>query len=1508
MAYYSDSPGGLLPEMDDITLRAFQGVPPKQIFRLNTSNDVFDLCPENLQGSSRCYGVIQWNSIDSDNKVYNYTVRNNNALSKISVNNGRSATDVFVLPLQWAMDKAITNLTQTPLSMPFTSFTNEVEKQRINTVFTNVLINWLSPALFLGMIGVVYHLSGVVAQERELGISNLLSSMGVARSALYLAYHVSFTAVYLLGWIVIAIALGKEVFYSSNIAIVIFYHILSGLSLISFTIFLGGLFKSAQLSGILSSGLCVFLALVCTIQTKVPPNNQGAFQSGAVYALSTLFPPCNYSYFIATISRFQHDEVAANLFNEAPGSNIRLIVIFLTTIFQTVFYFFLAILFEKWIYGIPEPIVTTADDQDNQSANAIQIQELSKVYNTSGVWAKLFRLKNKKRKSQRIIAVSALSLDVRRGQIVCLLGANGSGKTTTLEIISGIQKPSSGNILVAPDSRIGICPQKNVLWDRLTVREHLEIWAGVKGVPVAEIKERTAYYIDHCDLATKETTRSENLSGGQKRKLQLAIMFIGESNLCCIDEVSSGLDPLSRRRIWDIILSKRGNASIILTTHFLDEADLLADNVAMLSKGVLRATGTSVHLKEQMGGGYKVFITHHGTGREEVIRCANAGVALQTIEDLELKGIDYSILGPELESVFLSVAKGDHEGIDYGQQDSEIASQISRQRTAASHLDVEPAAPIGLLGQIFTMFRKRFIIFKRNPLFEFVTLIVPIVVAGATRTFLVSFNTPGCTPNDRQQNQKYAEIDYFNMSLVAGPQDAFASDSNGFSAFLQGINSRNASFTPSIIGGLFLNSTAFVNTTSQYVDYINANYSFLYPGGIFLQDNDQAPYMSYLLNDGDNFGTNTAVFMLNLLTNLRLDGNASVITDYSALQVPFTPNTGDTLQFIVYFGLAMSVAPAFVGLYPTFERLFKVRSMQYSNGLRILPLWSAYTLFSFLWVLVSSVILIIIIGTSSPHLLGVGYLFVVFMLYGLASILFAFIISLFVESQLAAFAVTAAVQAAYFLIYLIVVLSIEAYGNPLTLNRDTEIAHFVLAVFQPVANLARGMFVLINLFGIICKASKPITYMGDILAYGSPIFYLVLQCIVYFGFLIWYESGKFRIRLQWKRWPRKKDVETITGAGTPASFIGVEEEAAVVDRDPDLFDNGLRLSHVSKEFDGKVVVDNVTFGVQEGETFALLGPNGAGKTTTFNMIRGEIAPTSGEIDINNIPIKTEKSLARSRLGVCPQFDAMDKMTVVEILQLYGRLRGLKEINRHVDQIISAVGIERFRNRIAHKLSGGNKRKLSLGIALIGNPSVLLLDEPSSGMDAFAKRIMWRTLHAVSAGKSIVLTTHSMEEADALARRAGILATKLLAVGTTDALRASRGLVYHLHMVCNDAPLTSREDMMQTIEKFQSYFPGAELEDRALQGQIRMSVRLGEGSTLSSVFKMLETGKEDLGIESYSLSRTRLEEVFLQIVGDHNVQEEGYKTRIEEAEEVEEVEEELSGRPGEVTEKKSSTGE
>lgn len=181
--------------------------------------------------------------------------------------------------------------------------------------------------------------------------------------------------------------------------------------------------------------------------------------------------------------------------------------------------------------------------------------------------------------------------------------------------------------------------------------------------------------------------------------------------------------------------------------------------------------------------------------------------------------------------------------------------------------------------------------------------------------------------------------------------------------------------------------------------------------------------------------------------------------------------------------------------------------------------------------------------------------------------------------------------------------------------------------------------------------------------------------------------------------------------------------------------------------------------------------------------------------------------------------------------------------------------------------------------MIGNPSVLLLDEPSSGLDAGAKRNMWDALRQFGKDRSIVLTTHSMEEADALAQRAGIMSTRMLTVGTVDALRNRWGNIYHVQLVMRSAPHTTLEEMGYLRSWIQSHIEGADVEEKTFSGQMRFSVPAqgGRGKGAGQLFRLLESNKEGLGVEYYSIGQTTMDEVFVRIVRKHGGEEENEKS-------------------------------
>jgi ATP-binding cassette, subfamily A (ABC1), member 3 len=201
------------------------------------------------------------------------------------------------------------------------------------------------------------------------------------------------------------------------------------------------------------------------------------------------------------------------------------------------------------------------------------------------------------------------------------------------------------------------------------------------------------------------------------------------------------------------------------------------------------------------------------------------------------------------------------------------------------------------------------------------------------------------------------------------------------------------------------------------------------------------------------------------------------------------------------------------------------------------------------------------------------------------------------------------------------------------------------------------------------------------------------------------------------------------------------------DEEPHLIKVGIQISNLSKIFGTKLAVKNLNLNMYEGQITVLLGHNGAGKTTTMSMLTGLFKPTSGTAFIDGKDICNQMDEARKSLGLCPQHNVLfDELTVEEHFRFFCQLKGIEdksEIERETNKYIAALEMEDKRKSLSNKLSGGMKRKLSIGIALCGNSKIVICDEPTSGMDTSARRALWDLLIEEKKTRTILLTTHHM---------------------------------------------------------------------------------------------------------------------------------------------------------------------
>lgn len=315
-----------------------------------------------------------------------------------------------------------------------------------------------------------------------------------------------------------------------------------------------------------------------------------------------------------------------------------------------------------------------------------------------------------------------------------------------------------------------------------------------------------------------------------------------------------------------------------------------------------------------------------------------------------------------------------------------------------------------------------------------------------------------------------------------------------------------------------------------------------------------------------------------------------------------------------------------------------------------------------------------------------------------------------------------------------------------------------------------------------------------------------------------------------------------------------------------LLDAPLIIKELSKVYEQRtplLAVDKISLAVQRGECFGLLGFNGAGKTTTFKMLTGEEPITSGDAFVGGHSISSDIGKVRQRIGYCPQFDALlDHMTGREMLVMYARLRGIPErhIGACVENTLRGLLLEPHANKLVRTYSGGNKRKLSTGIALLGEPAVIFLDEPSTGMDPVARRLLWDTVaRARESGKAVVITSHSMEECEALCTRLAIMVQgQFKCLGSPQHLKSKFGSGYSLQAKVRSK---GQQEALQDFKAFVNLtFPGSVLEDEH-QGMVHYHLP-GHDLSWAKVFGTLEKAKEKYGVDDYSVSQISLEQVFL----------------------------------------------
>ncbi|XP_004946289.2 ATP-binding cassette sub-family A member 10 [Gallus gallus] len=1364
----------------------------------------------------------------------------------------------------------------------------------------------------------MYFLSvNVVREKKKLKV--LMKLMGLHDMAFWLSWSLLYAIYVLVLSCPLTALVMNETFHNSSFSAILMLFFLYGLACVHLVFMLCSLLRTSKLVG--SLGFLITFLFGClslsVLIEKLPEPLQ--------WFLS-LFCPFAFNVGIAKIFSLERYGIGFSFSNIMEESYFLLSTYIMLT-FDSVLYMLLAIYFDKVLqgkYGIPAPPLFCLKPSywmqsrrgspgeghrgagspeeppgDNvepvplefRGKEAIRLHNIKKTY---------------KKKDKKTEALRGLSFTIYEGQITALLGHSGAGKTTLLNVLSGLTSPSEGSATIYDyklseigdreeiREMVGVCPQFNTQFEVLTVKENLRTFAEIKGIKSKEVEREVQNILELLDISSVQDTQAEKLSGGQKRKLSIGIAMLGNPQVLLLDEPTAGLDPLSRHHVWNLLKEHRAGRVILFSTQFMDEADILADRKAFISRGRLKCVGSSLFLKNKWGIGYhlrihvsdscdvenvtclvkqyvpKVIFSGHGQYElryklplENVNKfpdlfrgldnCSdlgiiNYGVSMTTLEDVFLR-LEEAAVDPEDERVPGEWAEGGARSPEEMEQGSLLLSDTGRMTVSSWALWRQQ---VSAMAWVHFLKLKTSVKNLLSILLLYVVFLLPLILQLVLMTVWQSMGAwELCSSRYFLPLRTRAHDDTTNLLVLN-------STGSGIEDFIHALESQD----------LAVEITSKENITEE----------LKYNGAIKVSREGQSYRFTIFCHME---AINCFPVLVNIISNALLRPFSST----AHIQVWSHPFTSiDNARFWDYF--VSFYLMYMLLLFPGFPPHFAMGYLQdYKTGARaqlqvsgLLPsaYWCGQALVDvpLCWLLLFSMFGLQfamsnkVSGTFSSFFFLITNAFG----YGVSIVFFIYLISFLFRKG----------WNCDFWSFILIVVCIVTFiiSRFMDYAVDIEVSLYLLSLLIPTYS---PLIVMLNSEQIFIEdpsLTEGISNNNILIAIFAPYIHSVV-----FVFLLRYLEMKYgrpvlRQDPIFRIPPRKEnshqhpeepeeedeDVKAEREAVKNAIAAPSQEEKSVI-----------IVSNVYKEYKikkagsvfrkkKKVATKNISFCVKKGEVLGLLGPNGAGKSTVIKMIAGETALTAGQVLLRSRDATPgwPQDHVLAYLGHCPQEDPLwPDLTVHEHLKVYAAVKGVckEDMATVINRIVNALQLQDYLKKPARKLPAGITRKLCFAVCMLGNPSVLLLDEPSTGMDPNGQRCIWKMIHAALSTHETgaVLTTHYMEEAEAVCDRVAILvAGQLRCIGSIQYLKNKFGKGYLLEIKVKDPETT---DLLHA--EILRIFPSAARQER-FPSLLVYKVPMEDALPLSQSFSKLEEVKQNFHLEEYSFSLNTLAQVFLEL--------------------------------------------
>jgi len=1048
-------------------------------------------------------------------------------------------------------------------------------------------------------------------------------------------------------------------------------------------------------------------------------------------------------------------------------------------------------------------------------------------------------------------------------------------------------------------NKLGICPQHDILFPQLTVREHLEMFCYFKGFDVNKIKEEVDNTLKDFRIHDIENVLAGTLSAGQRRKLSIAISVIGGSEVIFLDEPSSGMDITSRRNLWEILKKIIEKRIIILTTHYMEEASVLGNRIGIMAEGVLKCIGTPLFLIEKYGKFLSINIyKEKDANNDKIINFFKS----------KAEGIETEILTQE---ILIRIPKNkpgtDKKNIDiqsfFSELDNKTKSLKIKSYSASMPTLEDVFLNVGSVrmeeeeilksGKIDEAENER-ILFKQKYIKDFTkfekfcydsSVLLKkrgLQIVRDTKTFMLEILCPillvlvGCL---------VVQIDIFKDSEPIQLNSEYLSHFGDQIIYYSSYNDQNKDNVKNYF------DIKQTNVTSDYMAVQGSNeFDSLtnFINKLYEKEKDENSKSNYgsIIDMGSNFGSMeynfiqvvngrarqspmlySYVFLNQILAKNNIKFN------YVHYPLPTTSDNKANSKALNNFCLVFFVSIAFSLIPANFissivsERINNSKHLMRISGVSIFAYWLINFFFELVKYYFTAGICLLILWAFG---FVPSYLYIFYLLYGPPMISITYFFSFLFNSEAAA---------QNFVILFNLVLgslgsTVVIMLRSLEQSSAAKIAAYVLRIIPSFAfgygyNLLLNGKLIMFMDYSIEYLTKPNSLKIALEYAGSDALFLGVMFVVYMvivtiieifaysfsevedGLIEQSEDAKLDKNVQIeidkvneinkvKETRNKKDLEN--GGNTDKMSLNdlndmncINDIISINLYDSDNESNkknkrnnneeiiynqrnlihntnnalnsqndanykninkndySVKIKNMQKIYNNNsciskptVGVKNISFTVDYGECFGLLGLNGAGKTTIFKAITEEHAPTHGSIYINGLNIMKNFDEVKLMFGYCPQFDAIfPYMTVKENLEFYSKIKGVDpdKLSEIIRAMIESMTLTKYTNKLAGRLSGGNKRKLSVAISMICNPPIVLLDEPSTGMDPEARRFMWAVIHKLTSkgnNNSVIMTTHSMDEAETLCRRMGIMVNgEFVCMGTANYIKENYGYGFEI---------------------------------------------------------------------------------------------------------------------------------